>query len=301
MPKYRISEYHYALLKQSASRMDRVMLREKTINGNLLTESITFSVDGYDYGANPDNFYDVMTYIGRQVVNNVLRKRYSDEELRAKKLYFMDMFALDGGQVNDQGEYVLSDTMNVYLGQFADMVEPIIGNIQQTIARLPNVSLNGQIKAEQSNSRDSVVIRVPLNIQPSEDSAPEMNLANGNAAALLNALGLPFDDYSGKYSVQMLLGQIAVTRSKLEGLPMPDKSYMQNVTPKPEPAQFGSGELGAKADVGNVKKQSFPAPALNEDIYSNQMGKDQLLRYLDMLEEMCHWAVEHGYTEISFG
>jgi hypothetical protein len=281
--------------------MDKSVLREKTINGNLLTESITFSVDGYDYGANPDTFYDVMTYLGRKVVNNILRKRYSDEELRAKKLYFMDMFALDGGQVNDQGEYVLSDTMNVYLGQFADMAEPIIKHIQQAVEQLPNVSLSGQIRAEQSNSRDSIVIRVPLNIEPSEENAPEMNLANGNAAALINALGLPFDDYSGKFSVQMLLGQIAVTRSKLSGMPIPDKSYMKDITPKPEPAKFGSGELGAKADVGNVKKQAFPAPALNEDIYENQMGKDQLMRYLDRLEEMCNWAVEHGYTDISFG
>jgi hypothetical protein len=129
-----------------------------------------------------------------------------------------------------------------------------------------------------------------------------MNLSNNNAAELFNLLGIPFEDYSGKYSVQMLLGQIAVTRSKLSGLPIPDKSYMKKLNkPEPEPAQFGSGELGAKADVGNVKKQSFPAPALNEDIYENQMGKDQLLRYLDRLEEMCRWALDHGYTDISFG
>lgn len=301
MPKYIISEYQHAFLGQSASRMDKRLLREKTINGNLITESITFSVDGYDYGANPDTFYDVMTYLGRKVVNNILRKRYSDEELRAKKLYFMDMFALDGGQVNDRGEYVLSDTMNVYLGQFADMAEPIIKHIQQAVEQLPNVSLSGQIKAEQSNSRDSIVIRVPLNIQPSEENAPEMNVSNNNAAALINALGIPFDDYSGKFSVQMLLGQIAVTRSRLSGMPIPDKSYMKDVTPKPEPTKFGVGDLGNKEDVRNVKKQAFPAPALNEDIYENQMGKDQLLRYLDRLEEMCNWALEHGYTEISFG
>lgn len=292
MAKYIISEYQHAFLRQSASRMDKSVLREKTINGNLLTESITFSVDGYDYGANPDTFWDAMTYIGRQVVNDVFRKRYSDEELRAKKLYFTDMFAPDGGD---------SDVMNVYLGNFADMAQEVIANMQQTVRRLPNVELNGQIKVEQSNSRDSMVIRVPLNVEPSEENAPEMNLANGNAAALITALGLPFEDYSGKFSVQMLLGQIAVTRSKLSGMPIPDKSYMKDVTPKPEPAKFGSGELGAKADVKNVKPQAFPAPALNEDIYENQMGKDQLLRYLDRLEEMCRWAVEHGYTEISFG
>lgn len=292
MAKYRISEYHYAFLRQSASRMDRSVLREHTINNNLITESITFGVDGYDYGANPNTYYDVMDYIGRQVLNQVLRKKYSDEELRAKKLYFTDMFTPDGGEGN---------VMNVYLGQFIDLAKDIMDNIMQTIARLPNVSLNGQIKAEQSNSRDSMVIRVPLDVQPSEENAPEMNLPNGNAAALIEALGLPFKDYSGTFSVQMLLGQIAVTRSKLSGLPMPEKSYMKNVTSKPEPAKFGVGELGNKEDVGNVKKQGFPVPSLNEDIYSNQMGKDQLLRYLDRLEEMCHWALDHGYTEISFG
>lgn len=292
MAKYIISEYQHAFLRQSVTNMDRSLLREQTINSNLLTESITFSVDGYDYGANPDTFWDAMTYIGRKVVNDVFRRRYSDEELRAKKLYFTDMFAPDGGD---------SDVMNVYLGNFADMAQEVVVNMQQTVRRLPNVSLNGQIKVEQSNSRDSMVIRVPLNVEPSEENAPEMNLANNNAAELIKALGLPFEDYSGKFSVQMLLGQIAVTRSKLSGMPIPDKSYMKDVTPKPEPAKFGSGELGTKSDIGNVKKQAFPAPALNEDIYENQMGKDQLLRYLDRLEEMCRWAVEHGYTEISFG
>lgn len=292
MAKYIINDYQHAFLRHSVTHMDRAVLRERTIGNNLLTESITFGVDGYDYGSNPDTFWDVMTYIGRNVVKDVFRRRYSNEELRDKGLYFADMFAPDGGE---------SEVMNVYLGNFADMVQEVAMNIQQTIRHLPNVGLNGQIKVESSNSRDSMVIRVPLKVEPSEEHAPEMNLANGNAAALLNALGLPFDDYSGKFSVRMLLGQIAVTRSKLSGMSIPDKSYMKDITPMPEPVKFGSGELGTKSDIGNVKKQSFPLPSLNEGIYENQMGKDQLLRYLDRLEEMCHWAIEHGYTEISFG
>lgn len=192
MAKYRISEYHYAFLRQSGSRMDQVVLRERAVNRGLLSESIMFTVDGYDYG---DDTYSA--------------------------------------------------------------------------------------------------------------EAPYMDMANYNAAYLIGALGLPFKDSSGKFSVQMLLGQIAVTRSKLEGMDMPDQSYRKQVG-LPNAPQFGVGgsaisDLGTRSDIHNVKKQSFPAPSLNEVRFDNVMGKDQLLRYLDRLEDMCRWALDNGYTEISFG
>jgi len=303
MAKYRISEYHYAFLKQSASRMDKSLLREKTINGNLLTESITFSVDGYNYEANPERFIDAKDYIGRQVVRQVLIPKFTDEKLRAMGFKFWDMFASDGNDLSDsENFYSNTGVLNVYMGQFLDLTREIVDNIMKTIRESSNIKLVGDVKTEPSKSRESVVVRFPIVVTEPEDNAPEMNLSNNNAAELFNLLGIPFEDYSGKYSVQMLLGQIAVTRSKLEGLAMPDKSYMQQLSkPKPKPAQFGVGELGAKADVGNVKKQNFPAPSLNEIEYGNVMGKDQLMRYLDRLEEMCRWALDHGYTDISFG
>ena len=301
MAKYRISEYHYVFLKQSASRVDQIRLRECTINNNLLTESITFSVDGYNYEANPKRFTDAKDYIGRQVVRQVLVPKITEKKLRAMGFQFWNMFSADGNDLSDSDNfYSNAGVLNVYIGQFLDLTREIVDNIRKTISETSNIKLNGDIKTEQSKSRDSVVVRVPIVVTEPEDDAPEMNLSNHNAAELFNLLGIPFEDYSGKYSVQMLLGQIAVTRSKLEGLAMPDKSYMQQLN-KPKPAKFGVGELGNKEDVRNVKKLSFPAPSLNETEYGNVMGKDQLMRYLDKLEKMCRWAVDHGYIEISFG
>lgn len=116
------------------------------------------------------------------------------------------------------------------------------------------------------------------------DNGPELNVSNGNAAAICQALGLPLDsdDCSGAVSPE----KIPELRRKLIAL----KNAKNNplIEPDSKSQSFTRG-IDRSGDVPQITTRRGP------EMYHMGRTSDQVMRYVDKLLEICEFAQKNGY------
>ena len=232
-----------------------------------LNESITIGVEDYNYSTNLENVLDVTSLLSGKVYRNVILKKLNQFQL--KRLSLFEYIAPDGyDALKPEG------IINFYLNTIPENIIPnCVTEIKKVLAD-HNVEITGEIKQEDSKSRNSEVIRIPIKIEPLTDAAPEMNVANVNYRILFGFLGYNETLDSGRIPASELVMKIPIALRNVLSSDLSDTSNVIN----PNGIQRG------KANV-----------------YVNQIGKAKLTNYLDRLNTIAKWAIKHGYKNINFG
>jgi len=267
-------------LNEIESPLDPNYMTSNAPAGNVpdrMYESMNFLIKDYDYDQ-PNNIMKMGFIIQREVLNDIFRNKMTPEQ--REKFYnerALEIFAPDGNSAFEQ-----KGILNFYInGIPEEFINEILNGIK-TILPKYGVKLLG-IKREKSNTFNSEVIRLSLDI-PKINVAPEMNVANGNAATLLEFLGYDIEqgdmgsiNFQTELPIRELLSRIAIAEDKLtRAFDMPDTG--RTVNPEPE---YGK--------------------PIQTNIYLRELGKNDLKRYLERLKGMAKYAQEKGYDTISIG
>ena len=232
-----------------------------------LNESITIGVEDYNYSANLENVLDVTSLLSGKVYRNVIVKKLNQFQLTRLSLF--EYIAPDGYDALEP-----EGIINFYLNTIPEEIIPdCVTEIKKVLAE-HNVELTGEIKQEVSKSRNSEVIRIPIKIEPMTDAAPEMNVANANYRILFGFLGYDEELNSGRIPASELVMKIPIALRNVLSSDLSDTSNVIN----PNGIQRGKAQ-----------------------VYMNQIGKANLVNYLDRLNTIAKWAIEHGYKNIDFG
>ena len=175
--------------------------------------------------------------------------------------------AIDGWQDMDNPTGVLNwycdERQQDRVGQL--LQEWVVGKQQQGF----QISVRGP---ERSNSQDRLVYRIEIVQNPTQEipRPPEMNITYGNWGAALQALNLDVDPQSGSLSIQAL--QRALRNFK---------PHLANEFTK-DPEESGG------AGTGQARIQD--------------MGRslEQIMRYVQILQQMVEFGLRNGYQEIAW-
>lgn len=156
---------------------------------------------------------------------------------------------------------------------------------------------------DQSNSRSWKVFRINVIENPSEhyDAIPEINLANGNAMAILRLLGISTaggDAYSGKMSLEEL-------RKKIESV---SKEQMQSeITPSgylSDHAEIDMSQGVVEVDDADKWKgdpiQDEP-PTSGVKVYQPGRDENYIDNRLQSLYEIVHYGLKNGFKYLVWG
>jgi hypothetical protein len=239
----------------------------------MLNESITFSVNGYDYDENPKNLFDVAWQLSGIVYRQVVLKKLNPFQIsRAKeKGDFYEYIITDGGDHHE-----MNGVINFYI---TDVFKPILNDCVEVIKKtLSDLKLNyGEFRIEKSQSRNCDVMRMPVSI-PETDIAPELNMSNANYREVFNFLGYDGTLNSGVINASELLMKLSKAEKDLNNSDMRDMGRMKLDNPT-----------------------LYTGDRKGNNIYSRELGKDNYLRYFEELMNLCKWCLKNGYKEISFG
>ena len=179
-----------------------------------------------------------------------------------------ERFTIDGFDTD-----AMEGIMNFYTGGLSEEM------LQKALKAIPyylqekGVKVTGPVKQETSNMFKTPVYRFPVKLNDSrEDKPPELNVANGNAQVLVNdILGISKDGeyYAGHIDVRELMMKIGMVSDFTKEMSMRAPTH----------------EKGTKG----------------AEIYGGGLSSDQIQRYLDVLEQMCRWAIENNYDAIQWG
>lgn len=235
-----------------------------------LNESVTIGVGDYNYSTKLENILDVTSLLSGKVYRNVIVKKLNQFQLTRLSLY--EYIAPDGYDA-----FELEGIINFYLNTIPEAIIPDCVTEIKKVLNDHNVELTGEIKQEVSKSRNSEVIRIPIKIAPVGEGevAPEMNVSNANYKVLFDYLGYNTDEnYSGSIPASELIMKIPITLRKVLSSNLSDTSNVVN------PTRFQKGVA---------------------QVYDRHLGKDNIVNYLDRLNTIAKWAIEHGYKNIDFG
>mgnify|MGYP000376689894 CR=1 FL=1 len=233
-----------------------------------LNESVTIGVEEYNYSTNFENVLDVTSLLSGKVYRNVIIKKLN--QFQVSHLSLFEYIAPDGYDALEP-----EGVINFYLNTIPEnIIEDCVTEIRKVLAE-NKVEITGEIKREESKSRNTEVIRIPIKIEPITDAAPEMNISNANYKVLFDYLGYDTDEnYSGTIPASELVMKIPIILRKILSSDLRDTSNVVNP----------NGLERGKAHV-----------------YDRQIGKADLANYLDRLNTIAKWAIEHGYKNINFG
>jgi len=233
---------------------------------NILTEGVSFSVDSEItpnyidevasrilYSPELDNFFKGL----------IDKKIISEEEYK----YFLDNKSFDFITLDGYDTGAKKGNINLYLQAIPTKIIPkLISFVKYYIDEF-NGELTGEPYQEKSTSRDSDVIRFPIKIKEEAQNAPELNLANATAYALINdILNYPsdtFENYEPLNARELLM--------KIESIE--DNDYILDKGVRPEERD------GNMIDVG--------------------LSKERIKTLLDALKNLVEYAIENHYTYIN--
>ena len=217
----------------------------KTFLEWLLNETATFAVKGTDL---PQNLDKAVFNLAADVANKFPASFQSGS--------FFNDIALDGLATGDQG------VINFYSHGKPD-ADKILKAIPYLVGE-HGMKVTGPIKKDVSASRDGEpVYRMPVSLERQiTDIPPELNVAEENAAELLNMLNI--NSASGIY------GDINVRDLAMK--------------------------LSAATDFHT--QMTARAPQDNGNNYVAGLSQEQLQRYLDTLEKMVQWAIKNDYDTL---
>lgn len=233
----------------------------------VLNESVVFSIDGYNYNQNPETVLDVVFILEKNVWRNVISKKLDPNTIARGRENgdFVEYLAPDGyDALNDSG------IINFYVSDsFKPIANDVVNEIKSTLQKL-NIK-SGAYKMEKSNSRNTEVLRIPVEIVANPTQlAPSFNMANGNFREVMGSLGFDVSEPYGVAPAYQLLKKIEQAKNNLGGTNVQDQGRM---------------------------KQNPDQP----NYYERQLGKDDYGNYYDRLEDMCRWALKNGFANISYG
>ena len=224
----------------------------------LLEESVTFTVKHFRRKS-VQNLYWLGCAIESKLSNTFGAAYHEGFKYSRFDIDGLDTEAMDG-------------IMNFYAGGLSEEI------LQKALKAIPyylqekGARVTGPVKKEMSNMFKVPVYRFPVKLNDAkEDVAPELNLANGNAAVLIrDILGIAKDEdyYAGSIDVRELMMKLGMVSDFTKEMSMRAPS-------------FEKGEKGAS-------------------IYSGGLSEEQINRYLEVLERMCRWAIENNYDKIQW-
>lgn len=214
-----------------------------------LRESVTFFVQDYE----SEHFKDIL-----ELCSALTREVAQQSMENWRRIGVIEPITPDASDhFKDKG------TINFYVGQLDEPTAQKMLNLLVQKAKEHKVVV-GQPRLEKSNSLNSMVWRIPVQLPNNNNiEPPELNLSNTNAHELLRTLEIE-PDYAGTISARDLLMKV--------------------------------GQLS-----GFSKDMMTLAPSQDGNMYSGGRSADQVNRYLDTLENMAKWAIQNHYDQISWG
>lgn len=228
----------------------------------LLAESVTFSVTDAE---NPVQDILGMAFALNKPFYAYMDKNMSKEEQADfQKQRASEVLTADGDDY-DKSEGVL----NFYTAGIPEkLVKPLVSLLKYYIGEHDAVLLNGDnIPLEKSNIFNSPVYRFKIKIGEAKNPAPELNLSNMNARAILcDVLNYPSDTIEeyGSIPLAELLMKIGYARDN----------------------DFAIG----KAERKDTQEGNF---------YTGGLSKERIADILAQLEKICEWGVKNDYSSLS--
>ena len=203
------------------------------------------------------------------VVSNISRKLVPELKLTPEEIEgirgFMDDFSPDGSDAFKE-----TGVMNFYCRNWPQRThEKIIGFIKWILSE-EDITV-GEVTSEDYTDPEYTgvdhnirVYRIPILKNENEaDLPPELHLSSSTWKQLIEDV-LGFESYQEDIPVDKLQRNIEIARATLQLKDMPDETEYQ--------------------------KQG--------SIYTANKGKDYMLRLMDILESLCKWCQERGYTSV---
>ena len=202
-------------------------------------------------------------YLGYDI-NSKLGRTFGDKYYEG---FPHNRFDIDGTDTD-----LTEGIMNFYAGGLSeDMLQKILKAIPYFVEERGG-KVTGPMKLDTSRMFKMPVYRIPTALtNNNENKPPELNLANGNAEVLVQDILQISQDgeyYAGSIDVRELMMKLSMVSDFTKGM-----SLRANSVEK--------GEKGAS-------------------IYNMGLSEDQINRYLEILEQMAKWAMEHNYDQIQW-
>ena len=258
------------------------------------TASITFSLEDAWKISQPKNLLDLchdflnFIHYGAKLSNDRFRPGMTDIEPDTSS--------------SDFGGY--TGVINFYVKQDDDINEyPKAINAWIEDKAIEGYRITYSNKPEQSKSRNSKVFRINILHNPSEDYnvIPELNLANGNAMAILRLLGLSAgmeDDYSGKIDLNDLRRRIeAVSKEEMQ----------KEVTPPGYLSDHANMDMNrGLIDIDEADQWKGPGiqdnpPSSGVQIFQQGRDEEYIDNRLQGLYEIVDYGLKNGFKNLVWG
>jgi hypothetical protein len=227
-----------------------------------LNESVSFTVRGWE-SAVPKNIYYLALTIDRKL-REIFGKQYETGDLSGA----YEKLTIDGLEADAK-----EGTLNFYGGGMKpELVKKFIDAIKFYLREM-NINLTGVIQTDKSNmftkkdSREGITVyRIPVAITGREKRPPELNIANDNAAVLMQDI-LDIDDYqAGSISPHELLDKLRKVDSFAVDMSTQTAGWM-----------------------GREKRH-----------YYGGISEPQIRQYLDQLKQLAMWSIQNHYDVIDW-
>lgn len=253
----------------------------------LISESVTFQADYYDENANFERILDMCSYAQRMFYQYVQKNKpffmkYLKD--RGESQYSHINFEPDGdgydkptGIINVYANGIINDK---FKNDFNESLEYAVNKLKEKVEVGPLTTEGAKPDYDQPRSKyddagsfdKASVIRIPILKNEVEQSKfTEMNLANGNATALLNVLGLDSEELMGTIKhkdIPRLLMKIRNLKSgKIE-----DNTREQSTS------------SSTRVNNGGIERGAT--------MHTMGLGAGQIQHYLDRLVEILQQALD---------
>jgi hypothetical protein len=153
---------------------------------------------------------------------------------------------------------------------------------------------------EQSGSRNSQVFRINIAENPSEayPQMPSLNMANGNALAIIRLLGLP-EDYSGSIDLQTLRQRIvAVSQEDMQKEIAPSGWLGQDASYDPSSGQ--ATQDPADGWKGQPPLQDKPPEGAGAKMFIGGRDEEYIDFRLQGLYELVDFGLKNGFKRVTW-
>jgi len=257
-----------------------------------LRESVTFSIQDWQPSRQVAKNISDLGYS----ISSKLMKQFGKEYETGDMQHIWDKFTMDGYDVDAK-----DGTMNFYSG---GMDEKVVNKIIEAIKyylKEYGAKLVGPIRQDKSGmfkdkeGKSIDVVRFPVQITETIELPPELNVANRNAEIIVKEiLQIPGEYYNGTISARDLLMKTSQLSDFAKGmLPIAPSTQEPSWQTRLQDLVQSLGRGETDEDRGRKEK--------GVTNYDAGLSEDQINRYLEVLENMAKWAMEHDYDYISWG
>jgi hypothetical protein len=223
-----------------------------------LNETVSFQVSGIDKSQEDADLH-FLCYHLKDKIYSMFSKEF---EAAGFDKYNSDLIEPDGDFYGEERK----EEINFYSGMIPEEYRDKM--LKALLYLLPEFRMkqNGPVRKDVSRLKKVEVHRIPVSVTPVDDPAPQINIADANAAEIFKLLGMRKEGW----------GEINVADLNIRLAKITDFEK----------------QMALRADQS--ADQSFGR------MVSFGLTEERLEHYLQMLEKMAAWALKHGYDTISY-